>query len=138
MLRKGFLFDVLPHISPYIIPAIIVNQFDSKIPCLLFTLFLVYFMYTFLALSICLLVYDIHNMVSLKLERPFISNTLKKVRYLHHCEFISKCLHHKVIPKGLTLNANINALGLPSSRFLKRAKGIMQKASLDMMTLLLV
>ena len=60
--------------------------------------------------------------VSLKLERPLISNTLKKVRYLHHCEFLSKCLYHKVIPKGLTFNANINAPGLPSSRFLKRAK----------------
>ena len=83
MLRKGILFDVLPHISPYIISANIVNQSDPKIPCL-FVYFVSCVLHVhILELSICLLVYDIHNMVSLKLERPLISNTLKKIRYLN-------------------------------------------------------
>ena len=72
-----------------------------------------------------------------KMKHEFVTNTLKWVRYAHHCEFLTQCLSHKVVPKGMHINLKINAPGKPSSSFQNRLLGIQKKASLDSMRLLL-
>ena len=59
------------------------------------------------------------------------------VKYTHHCEFLTECIHNKVVPKGLTAKMELNIPGKPSERFQCRAQGILQKASLDTKALLL-
>ena len=71
------------------------------------------------------------------LEQSLVSKTLTRVKYQHHCEFLTQCLHHNVSPKGLAINVSINAPGNPSQRFQKRTEGILRKASGDLMRLLL-
>ena len=71
------------------------------------------------------------------LEQSLVSKTLTRVKYQHHCEFLTQCLHHNVTPKGLAINVSINAPGNPSQRFQKRTEGILRKASGDLMRLLL-
>ena len=71
------------------------------------------------------------------LEQSLVSKTLTRVKYQHHCEFLTQCLHHNVTPKGLAINVSINAPGNPSRRFHKRTEGILRKASVDLMRLLL-
>ena len=71
------------------------------------------------------------------LELSLVSKTLTRVKYQHHCEFLTQCLHHNVTPKGLAINVSINAPGNPSQRFQKRTEGILRKASGDLMRLLL-
>ena len=72
-----------------------------------------------------------------KLENTFSTQSMKMVRYSHHCEFLTQCIHNKVVPKGLTAHVQLNIPGKPSERLKRRAQGIMQKASLDTMALLL-
>ena len=72
-----------------------------------------------------------------KLEKSLTSKSVKMVKYTHHCEFLSQCAHNKVVPKGLTAKMQLNNPGKPSERFQRRAQGILQKASLDTMALLL-
>ena len=71
------------------------------------------------------------------LAKRVVSKTLTRVKYQHHCEFLTQCLHHNVTPKGLAINVSINAPGNPSQRFQKRTEGILRKASGDLMRLLL-
>ena len=72
------------------------------------------------------------------LEQSLVSKTLSRVKYQHHCEFLTQCLHHNVTPKGPTINVSINAPVNPSRRELqKRTEGILRKASDDLMRLLL-
>ena len=71
------------------------------------------------------------------MKHEFVTNTLKRVRYAHHCEFLTQCLSHKVVPKGMHINLKINAPGKPSSSFQNRLLGIQKKASFDSMHLLL-
>ena len=60
---------------------------------------------------------------------------MKMVKYRHHCEFLTQCIHNKIVPKGLTAKMHLNIPGKPSERFQRRAQGILQKASLDTMAL---
>ena len=71
------------------------------------------------------------------MKHEFVTNTLKRVRYAHHCEFLTQCLSHKVVPKGMHINLKINAPGKPSPSFQNRLLGIQKKASFDSMRLLL-
>ena len=59
-----------------------------------------------------------------KMKHEFVTITLKRVRYAHHCEFLTQCLSHKVVPKGMHINLKINAPGKPSSSFQNRLLGI--------------
>ena len=72
-----------------------------------------------------------------KLEKSLTTKSVRMVKYTHHCEFLSQCIHNKVVPKGLTAKMQLNILGKPSERFQRRAQGLLQKASLDTMALLL-
>ena len=72
-----------------------------------------------------------------KLENTFSTKSMKMVKYSHHCEFLTQCIHNKVVPKGLTAHVQLNISGKPSERLKRRAQGIMKKASLDTMALLL-
>ena len=63
------------------------------------------------------------------LEQSLVSKTLTRVKYQHHCEFLTQCLHHNVTPKGLAINVSITAPGNPSQRFQKRTEGILRKSS---------
>ena len=72
-----------------------------------------------------------------KMKHELVTNTLKRVRYAHHCEFLTQCLSHNVVPKGMHINLKINAPGKPSSSFQNRLLGIQKKASFDSMRLLL-
>ena len=71
------------------------------------------------------------------MKHEFVTNTLKRVRYAHHCEFLTQCLSHKVVPTGMHINLKINAPGKPSSSFQNRLLGIQKKVSFDTMRLLL-
>ena len=71
------------------------------------------------------------------MKHEFVTTTLKRVRYAHHSEFLTQCLSHKVVPKGMHINLKINAPGKPSSSFQNRLLGIQKKASFDSMRLLL-
>ena len=72
-----------------------------------------------------------------KIKHEFVTNTLKWVRYAHHCEFLTQCLSHNVVPKDMHINLKINAPGTPSSSFQNRLLGIQKKASFDSMRFLL-
>ena len=77
------------------------------------------------------------NMDASKLEKSLTTKSVKMVKYTHHCEFLTQCVHNKIVPKGLTAKMQLNIPGKPSERFQRRAQGILQKASLDTMALLL-
>ena len=74
-----------------------------------------------------------------KLEIALSTKSMKMVRYTHHCEFLTQCIHNKVVPQGLTahIQMQLNIPGKPSERFQRHAHGILDKASLDTMALLL-
>ena len=72
-----------------------------------------------------------------KMKHEFVTNTFKRVTYAHHCEFLTQCLSHKVVPKGMQINLKINAPGKPSSSFQNWLLGIQKKASFVSMRLLL-
>ena len=58
-------------------------------------------------------------------------------QFQNHCEFLTQCVHNKVVSKGLTLHVQLNIPGKPSELLKCHAQGIMKKASLDTMALLL-
>ena len=57
--------------------------------------------------------------------------------YIYTGEFLTQSIHNKVVPKGLTAHVQLNIPGKPSERLKRRVQGIMKKASLDTMALLL-
>ena len=78
-----------------------------------------------------------HNTIDLsKLEKSLTTKTMM-AKYSHRCKFLTQCIENKVVPKGLTARIQLNIPGNPSDRFKRRAQDILEKASLDAMTLLL-
>ena len=65
-----------------------------------------------------------------KLEKSLTTKSVKMVKYTHHCEFLTQCVHNKVVPKGLTAKMQLNIPGKPSERFQRRAQGILQNSNL--------